>query len=227
MAHSQRHQPTGDRASVPRFCTFSGGLDQPAGDCGADIHPEEAGKDLPAGGPVRDQPPAWGKGEERVGDDLAKHVDVGGACADDGGVRAAGRRLALPWSSPRPVTRCGALDAGGVRAEPDGGVYGRAADLDDQPPCQPGNREDGVAGGQRPRRGRAGRGRLAACRSAARPGRPGRSGRWRPGRERSGGSRRTPRAGSGRRTRPSRQKPRSPEWYQPSTIAWEVRSGRL
>ena len=77
-------------AAVPA----GGGVDQPVGHRVLDVHPEEAGEDLAAGGLVRDQPPAWREGEERVGDDLAEHVDVGLACADDARVRAAGRRLA-------------------------------------------------------------------------------------------------------------------------------------
>ena len=110
-------------------------MHQPVGHRVLDVHAEVAGEDLTAGGPVRDQPLARREGEERVGDDLAEHLDVGLARADDASGRGAGAAGACAVMTV-PRSRLRGLEADSVGAQPDGGVHLRAADLEDQAPAQ-------------------------------------------------------------------------------------------
>ena len=134
-------QPQGDGIAA------GGGVCQPGGHRVRDDQAEVAREDAAPGVGVDDQPPRRRQGVERVGDQMAEGVDVGGAGAD---------HVVAGACRGHRVSRVGVLGGDSVRAEPDRGVDGRAAGLEDQGPAQPGYRDGGVAG----RKGPGGRERV-------------------------------------------------------------------
>ena len=174
----------------------------PLGQGVLDVDAEVAGEDLAAGGRVGDQPLGRREVMEGVGDDLAEHIRC--RRRRRGPRRQAG--LAGGGCCRRVIMACLRL-AGAVwpvtawAPSPIVAYTLRAAELEDQPPPQPGGGDARRSWRAAPTRPRCRAGRPAGWRSAGRPGRRGRSAGWRPGRGRSAGARRSPRAGRGRRTR--------------------------